>query len=192
MDVGPQAMACCPRQEVGMKRLLIIILFLNIILGFSSNRSVDNDFCGSYSGCNNQCERISLDIYSPNEVSAVIASTEFVGHFCDDMEGEYEVYGDTILIKWTLLNTDNTKYTKLGPERDTVILVNPHKTIKFMQYGHIGDGATLESDSEDVKLTDVTNPFAELAYQLFILALCIVPFYFIGRYFYKRMNKEDE
>ena len=61
-----------------------------------------------------------------------------------------------------------------------------------MQYGHIGDGATLESDSEDVKLTDVTNPFAELAYQLFILALCIAPFYFIGRYFYKRMNKEDE
>ena len=183
-------MACCARQEVGMKRLAIIILFLNIILGFSSNRPMDEDFYGSYSGYG-QCESISLSLYPPNKVSAVIASTEFVGHFCDDMEGEYEVYGDTLLIKWTLLNTDNTKYTKFGPERDTVILVNPNKTIKFMQYGHIGDGATLESDSEDVKLTDVTNPFVELGYRLFILALCIAPFYFIGRYVYKRLNKED-
>ena len=44
------------------------------------------------------------------------------------------------------------------------------------------------------KLTDCRfiKQTSGIAYQLFILALCIAPFYFIGRYFYKRMNKEEE
>lgn len=180
-----------------MKRLPIIILFLHIILGFSSNRTVDEDFHGSYSACNNSCERIRLVICPHYKVSATFSSTEFVGHFSDDIEGEYEVLdGNTALIKWTKINKDNTKYNKVPAEHDTIILVNPNKTVIFKRHGTIGEGIKLTDETnpflELCKLTDETNPFLELGYRLFILALCVAPFYFVGRYFYKRMDKEDE
>ena len=186
MDVRPQAMACCTCQEVGdivreMKRLSILIIFLHFILGFSCNRSKGEEFYGSYSGYYVVCEKIELDFQSSYRVEATISSTDFVGHFSDKMYGKYEMYGDSIFIKWTSVNKDNDSYKSVPTGIDTVLLTNSPDTIRFISCG-------------EHKLTDCRfiKQTSGIAYQLFILALCIAPFYFIGRYFYKRMNKEDE
>lgn len=175
-----------------MKKVSIIILLLPVVLGFSYNINIEEEFHGAYSGCNNSCERIRLSISSNNKVSARFSSTEFVGHFSDEIEGKYEVLGgDTALIEWTSINKDNTKYTNVPAERDTIILVDSNKKVMFKRYGDGGYGVMLK-ECEIVEFKDSTNPFAELAYRLFVLALCIAPFYFLGRYFYKRFNNEDE
>lgn len=70
-----------------MKKVSIIILLLPVVLGFSYNINIEEEFHGAYSGCNNSCERIRLSISSDNKVFARFSSTEFVGHLVMKLKG---------------------------------------------------------------------------------------------------------
>ena len=176
-------MACSSRQEVGMKRLSIIILFLHFILGFSCNRPMGEEFHGSYSGYYVVCERIELDFQSSNRVEATISSTDFVGRFSDKMYGKYEMYGDSVFIKWTSVDKDNenSSYKCVPTDIDTVFLTDSPDTIRFVSQG---DVHILTDES-------IIKQLPGFSHELLIFALCILPIYFAAQFFYKRLNKED-
>lgn len=110
-----------------LKKLTLILCTLTMLV------SCEEEI--SYDGYYEMCQRISLEINEPNNAIGYVSSTDFVGHFSDAIYGKYDKNGDTLIIKWDSIATDNTCYNELPLAFDTVIYTNSSDTLEMMHKG---------------------------------------------------------
>lgn len=110
-----------------LKKLTLILCTLTMLV------SCEEEI--SYDGYYEMCQRISLEINEPNNAIGYVSSTDFVGHFSDAIYGKYDKNGDTLIIKWDSIATDNTCYKELPLAFDTVIYTNSSDTLEMMHKG---------------------------------------------------------
>lgn len=101
--------------------LSVILLMTGLSCVSCSGASSQEDLAGrKYKGYYHPAQRIAIRFETDSTVQAVISSTEFVGHFFDDISGRYSFDYPTVDIFWEEADKRNDVYKTVPPPPDSV------------------------------------------------------------------------
>lgn len=101
--------------------LSVILLVAGLSCVSCSGASNQGQVAGrKYKGYYHPAQRIVIRFETDSSVQAVISSTEFVGHFFDEISGRYSFDYPTVNIVWEEADKRNDVYKTVPPPPDSV------------------------------------------------------------------------
>lgn len=167
-----------------MQRLIVFALmaitFFIQSCGPSGN-PVEERLKTSYSGYYKTCEKIRFD-FGKQECECTISSTDFAGHFCDEICGTYTVDSNRINIQWKNVAEGNDVYTELPLNIADSIILTPSGESLLLYLSDYSDPMTIEAHNQTIK-DKVGGVLFYGMIVLFLLVLCF-PFIVIVTFLY--------
>ncbi len=120
-----------------VKSLGWIFLICPFLLLISCHRpSHPGNLAGrKYEGLYHPIERIRIRFETDSTFHAVISSTEFVGHFSDDLSGLYSVDYPAVYLVWKDVDKRNGKYKDFPPAIDSAVITASKDTLLLYENG---------------------------------------------------------
>lgn len=148
--------------------LMAIVFFLQSC--GPSGKPVDERLKTTYSGYYKTCERIRLD-FGKQECKCTISSTDFVGHFNDEINGIYTVDSNHINIQWKDVARGNDVYTELPLNIADSIILTPSGDSLLLYLPDESEPLTIEVQNQTTKDKAEVVMFYGMII-LFLLILC--------------------
>ena len=154
-----------------------ILIFCPVSLLISCQGSSNpNDLTGrKYEGYYHPIERIRIYFDTDSTFHSVISSTDFVGHFFDDVSGIYSVDYPAVHIIWKDADKRNSKYKDLPPAIDSAVITASKNTLLLYENGEEYE-LTSYHRLELFKTGHGREPFAAIGFVLILLVSVFIRF----------------
>lgn len=148
--------------------LMAIMFFLQSCS--PSGKPVNERLKTSYSGYYKTCEKIRFD-FGEQDCKCTISSTDFVGHFNDEINGTYTVDSNRVNIQWKDVAVGNNAYTELPLNIADSIILTPSGDSLLLYLTKDNDPLTIEVQNQTIMDKARVVMFYGMSI-LFLLILC--------------------